>query len=111
MHTRLRNVTVIQKTPLKPSAKMRWISALRCARSSNPPTPPNTEKRTKKPTARNAASLTSDSAATAKIKPSWCSVASMWRGGGKEGGGAPRTGGGEGGGGVGGGGWRGGAPR
>ena len=48
-------------------------------RSKNPPKPPNTEKMTKKPTARKAASLTRDSAATATIRPSWCSVASMWR--------------------------------
>ena len=41
--------------------------------------PPNIEKTTKKPTVRKAASLTSDSAATATIRPSWCSVASMWR--------------------------------
>ena len=31
------------------------------------------------PTARKATSLTIDSAAIASIRPSWCSVASMWR--------------------------------
>ena len=41
--------------------------------------PPSMENVTKKPTARKVASLTRDSAATATIRPSWCSVASMWR--------------------------------
>ena len=45
----------------------------------SPLKPPNTEKTTKNPTVRNAASLTRDSAATATIRPSWCSVASIWR--------------------------------
>ena len=31
------------------------------------------------PTARKANSLTSNSVAIASIRPSWCSVASMWR--------------------------------
>jgi hypothetical protein len=31
------------------------------------------------PTARKAMSLTTASAAIASIRPSWCSVASMWR--------------------------------
>ena len=41
--------------------------------------PSNIQKVTKMPTARNDSSLTIDSAATASIRPSWCSVASMWR--------------------------------
>ena len=36
-------------------------------------------KVTNTPTARKAISLTIDSAAIASIKPSWCSVASVWR--------------------------------
>ncbi len=52
-----------------------------CARaaSSSAPGPPNIQKVTKMPTAKKANSLTSDSVAIASIKPSWCSVASMWR--------------------------------
>ena len=41
--------------------------------------PPYIQKVTKMPTARNANSLTIDSVAIASIRPSWCSVASIWR--------------------------------
>ena len=55
------------------------VAALLCAASSNAPGPSNIQKVTKMPTAKKANSLTSDSVAIASIKPSWCSVASMWR--------------------------------
>ncbi len=48
-----------------------------CANRSNGPG--NSTKVTKTPTARNATSLTIDSVAIASIRPSWCSVASVWR--------------------------------
>ncbi len=41
--------------------------------------PSNILKVTKAPTATKATSLTTDSTATASIRPCWCSVASMWR--------------------------------
>ena len=41
--------------------------------------PPKKKNETAMPTARNAASLTIDSTATARISPSWCSVASACR--------------------------------
>ena len=41
--------------------------------------PSNIQNVTNTPTARKAMSFTSDSAATASIRPSWCSVASIWR--------------------------------
>ena len=43
------------------------------------PGPPNIQKVMKMPTARKATSLTIDSVAIASIRPSWCSVASIWR--------------------------------
>ncbi len=43
------------------------------------PKPPNTFQVTNTPTAKNANSLISDSKAIARNKPSWCSVASIWR--------------------------------
>ena len=79
MQTRLRNVTVAQKPKFGSEANSCCTSACPAARSRNGPKPPNTENTTKMPTVRNAASLTMDSAATATISPSWCSVASMWR--------------------------------
>ena len=41
--------------------------------------PSNMKKVTNTPTVTNATSLTSDSVAIARMSPSWCSVASMWR--------------------------------
>ncbi len=49
------------------------------ARANKANGPGNMTKVTNTPTARNAISLTIDSAAIASIKPSWCSVASVWR--------------------------------
>ena len=41
--------------------------------------PSNIQKVTNTPTPTKATSLTSDSVAIASIRPSWCSVASIWR--------------------------------
>jgi hypothetical protein len=53
-------------------------SSLRMA-SKTGPGPSNRNSTTAPPTSRNTAILTSDSSATARISPSWCSVASAWR--------------------------------
>ena len=55
------------------------VSGRSKARATNVAGPPNTAKVTKAPTAMKATSLTIDSVAIASIRPSWCSVASIWR--------------------------------
>ena len=62
-------------------SRMKMPAVLECcaAASNSAPGPPNIQNVTKMPTARKANSLTIDSVATASIKPSWCSVASIWR--------------------------------
>ena len=60
-------------------AKIAAVCGFCLAASNSAPGPPNIQKVTKMPTARNANSLTIDSVAIASIKPSWCSVASIWR--------------------------------
>ena len=79
MQTKLSSVTVTHVLPLGPFAKMPATSVFARIWLMKPDSPPNIAKITNNPTARKAASLTSDSAAIASIKPSWCSVASIWR--------------------------------
>ena len=59
--------------------KMPAVCGLCTAAANSAAGPPNIQKVTKMPTARKANSLTIDSVAIASIKPSWCSVASIWR--------------------------------
>ena len=55
------------------------VSGCSSARANSATGPSNIQNVTNMPTARNATSLTIDSVAIASIRPSWCSVASMWR--------------------------------
>ena len=59
---------------------MAWRTlAFAASLASMSPGPPKIRKVTIRPMARNAASLTTVSTATASTSPSWCSVASAWR--------------------------------
>ena len=74
------NSVVAMSVP-KGGSRAKIEATLGCwrAASSSAFGPPNIQNVTKMPTARKANSLTIDSVAIASIRPSWCSVASIWR--------------------------------
>ncbi len=70
---------VTQLVPSTPPANRRCSSGSVATLAASSLIPPKAPQVTKTPTARNAISLTTDSNAIARIMPSWCSVASIWR--------------------------------